>query len=58
MDIKMVKNRLLVFLTAGHFPPLPAKRRYKMNIWLGWQLRWTFQFTQLLVPHTDEGKRH
>lgn len=30
MDIKMVKNRLLVFLTAGHFPP-PTRQKKIQN---------------------------
>ena len=29
MDTKKVKNCLLVFLTAGHFPPTPATHQWQ-----------------------------
>ena len=59
MDIKMVKNCLLVFLTAGPFPPSPTPQKKIQNEHIIGMVTWlNIPISQLLVPHKGEGKRH
>ena len=40
MDIKMVKNCLLVFLTEGQFPSSPTPQKKIQNEHILWMVTW------------------